>query len=77
MYCVILESVSILPSQGKHTRFHNLTENLMTRLIQAYRRLPSPTNRRRLQAYLDAHKMAQCLLADADRQFLTEHDFTL
>lgn len=47
----------------------------MVRLITAYRKLPSPTNRRKLQAHLDKHPMAVCILGAADLHFLRVNEF--
>lgn len=47
----------------------------MQRLINAYRKLPSPTNRAKLSAYLAKHPMAVCLAQPEDFQFLKTHEF--
>ncbi len=47
----------------------------MDRLIIAYRKLPSPTNRAKLARYLDQHMMAECLATSDDVAFLTAHGF--
>jgi len=49
----------------------------MQKLINAYRKLPSPTNRQRLQAYLRKHMMAVCLATPEEIAFLKAHDFTI
>lgn len=49
----------------------------MTRLINAYRKLPSPTNRRKLQAYLNKHQMAICLATPEDIEFLRVNNFSI
>jgi len=49
----------------------------MTRLINAYRKLPSPTNRRKLQAYLDKHVMALCMAHPDDIAFLRTNNFSI
>jgi len=49
----------------------------MTRLIAAYTKLPSPTNRARLAAYLAKHQMAICMATPEERAFLLAHDFAL
>ena len=49
----------------------------MTRLINAYRKCPTPNNRRKLQTYLDRHMMAVCLASDDERAFLKTHDFKI
>jgi hypothetical protein len=48
----------------------------MERLINAYRKLPSPSNRAKLQAYMNKHMMAVCLLTPEDQQFLKANGFT-
>lgn len=52
-------------------------EPIMSRLIAAYRKLPSPTNRAKLQAYLRKHMMAVCLATPEDLAFLKAHDFII
>lgn len=42
----------------------------MDRLIKAYRKLPSTTNRNKLQAYLNKHMMAVCLATAEQVAFL-------
>lgn len=49
----------------------------MSRLIAAYRKLPSPTDRAKLQAYLRKHMMAVCLATPEELAFLKAHDFTI
>ena len=49
----------------------------MTRLLNAYRALPSLRNRSKLQAYLDKHQMAICLATVEEIAFLRAHDFLL
>lgn len=49
----------------------------MTRLINAYRALPSLRNRSKLQAYLDKHQMAICLATLEEVAFLRAHEFLL
>ena len=48
----------------------------MQKLIQAYRKVPSPTNRARLQNYINKHMLAVCLLTPEDIAFLKTHEFT-
>lgn len=48
----------------------------MQKLINAYRKAPSPTNRAKLQAYLKKHMMAVCLASPEDLAFLKAHEFT-
>lgn len=47
----------------------------MSRLIKRYKTLPSPSNRRALQTYLDKHPMAICMATDEEREFLEANDF--
>jgi hypothetical protein len=48
----------------------------MTKLISAYRKLPSPTNRTKLQTYLHRHMMALCLASPEELAFLKANGFT-
>jgi len=49
----------------------------MTRLINAYRKLPSPANRAKLQAYLNKHMMAVCMASEEETAFLRAHGFAI
>ena len=49
----------------------------MNKLINAYRKLPSPTNRAKLQAYLDKHMMAICMATPEDVAFLKANEFKI
>ena len=49
----------------------------MSKLITAYRKLPSPTNRAKLQTYLNKHMMAVCLASPEEIAFLKAHEFTI
>jgi hypothetical protein len=49
----------------------------MSKLINAYRTLPSPKNRERLQAYINKHIMALCLAAPDEIAFLKANEFKL
>lgn len=49
----------------------------MTKLLKAYRAIPSPTNRAKLQAYLDKHMMAVCMASPDEVTFLKIHGFTI
>ena len=49
----------------------------MQKLLNAYRKLPSPTNRAKLQAYLNKHMMAVCLASIEDIAFLRTHNFEI
>lgn len=47
----------------------------MSRLISAYRKLPSPSNRAKLQAYIRKHMMALCCATPEEIAFLKANDF--
>jgi hypothetical protein len=49
----------------------------MHKLINAYRKMPSPSNRAKLQAYLNKHMMAVCLATPEEIAFLKTHEFTV
>jgi len=49
----------------------------MNRLLNAFRNLPSPSNRKRLQAYLLKHPFSVCLATPEDIAFLKAHEFTI
>jgi hypothetical protein len=49
----------------------------MTRLLNAYRKVPSPSNRAKLQAYLNKHKMAVCLALPEEIEFLKANEFSI
>jgi hypothetical protein len=49
----------------------------MSKLITAYRKLPSPTNRAKLQTYLNKHMMAVCLASPEELAFLKAHEFKI
>lgn len=49
----------------------------MSRLIAAYRKLPSPSNRAKLQAYIYKHMMAACLASPDELAFLRANGFKL
>ena len=49
----------------------------MQKLIAAYRKVPSPANRNKLQTYLDKHMMAVCLALPEDLAFLKTHEFKI
>ena len=49
----------------------------MSRLIAAYRKLPSPSNRAKLQAYLNKHMMAIALATPEEQAFLRAHEFRI
>jgi hypothetical protein len=47
----------------------------MQKLLNTYRKLPSPSNRAKLQAYLNKHMMAVCMASPEDIAFLKAHEF--
>lgn len=47
----------------------------MSRLIETYRKCPTPTNRAKLQRYLDKHMMAVCLATPEELAFLKTNEF--
>ena len=49
----------------------------MNKLIEAFRRAPTPSNRERLQAYLNKHLMAICLATPDQVAFLKTHGFSI
>ena len=49
----------------------------MTKLINTYRKLPSPSNRTKLQNYLNKHMMAVCMATIEDIAFLKANGFSL
>lgn len=49
----------------------------MQRLLNIYRKLPSPSNRAKLQAYLNKHMMAVCLATPEDIAFLKANGFII
>lgn len=49
----------------------------MAKLINTYRKLPSPANRAKLQSYLDRHMMAICLASAEDIAFLKANAFKM
>jgi hypothetical protein len=48
----------------------------VNRLLNAFRADPTPSNRAKLQAYLNKHPMAVCLAMPAEQEFLRVHGFT-
>ena len=50
---------------------------IMNKLINAYRKMPSPTNRAKLQAYLDKHMMSICMATPEDVAFLKANEFKI
>lgn len=49
----------------------------MSKLLNAYRAMPSPTNRAKLQRYLNTHMMAVCMASPDDVAFLRAHEFKI
>lgn len=49
----------------------------MQKLINTYRKLPSPSNRAKLQTYLNKHTMAVCLATPDEVAFLKANSFTI
>lgn len=49
----------------------------MSKLINAYRKLPSPTNRAKLQTYLNKHMMAVCMASIEEVAFLRANEFNI
>ena len=49
----------------------------MHKLIETYRKLPSPSNRNKLQQYLNKHMMALCMASAEDIAFLKAHQFNV
>ncbi|CAH0342324.1 hypothetical protein RHI9324_05503 [Rhizobium sp. CECT 9324] len=47
----------------------------VTKLINAYRKVPTPTNRARLQKYLEKHPMAVVMATKEEAEFLKTNDF--
>jgi hypothetical protein len=62
-------------SNPAHTS--NLKGKIMHKLIEAFRKVPSPTNRAKLQAYLNKHMMAVCLATPEELAFLKTHEFKI
>ena len=50
---------------------------IMNKLINAYRKMPSPSNRAKLQAYLDKHMMSICMATPEDVAFLKANEFKI
>ena len=49
----------------------------MTKLLNAFRALPAPSNRAKLQTYLNRHTMAVCMATAEEVAFLRANEFTL
>ena len=65
----IIELSTNKPTQQDH--------RIMNKLINAYRKMPSPTNRAKLQAYLDKHMMSICMATPEDVAFLKANEFKI
>jgi len=48
----------------------------MTKLINAFRKLPAPSVRTKLQAYINKHPMAVCMATEDELHFLRVNGFT-
>jgi hypothetical protein len=49
----------------------------MKKLLETYRKVPTPANRDKLQKYLDKHMMAICMAMPEDVAFLKENQFRI
>jgi len=49
----------------------------MNKLLNAYRKTPTPSARKSLQAYLDSHMMAVCMASIEDVNFLKLNEFNI
>lgn len=49
----------------------------MSKLINNFRKCPTPSNRAKLQAYLQKHMMAVCMATEQEIAFLKAHEFKL
>jgi hypothetical protein len=49
----------------------------MSKLIDTYRKCPTPSNRAKLQAYIKKHMMAVCMATPEEIAFLKAHEFTI
>lgn len=49
----------------------------MKKLLESFRKLPSPSNREKLQKYLNKHMMAVCMASPEDIAFLKTHEFSI
>lgn len=49
----------------------------MSKLIDNFRKCPTPSNRAKLQAYLQKHMMAVCMATEQEIAFLKAHEFKL
>lgn len=51
--------------------------NKMTKLINTFRAMSSPSNRVKLQTYLDRHMMAVCMATPEEAAFLRVNGFSI
>jgi hypothetical protein len=49
----------------------------LQKLLNTYRKLPSPANRAKLQDYLNRHMMAVCLATPEENAFLRANGFKI
>jgi hypothetical protein len=49
----------------------------MNKLIETYRKCPTPANRAKLQTYLQKHMMAVCLATSDEIAFLKANEFKI
>lgn len=49
----------------------------MSKLINTYRKCPTPSNRAKLQTYIKKHMMAICMATPEEIAFLKAHEFTI
>ena len=52
-------------------------ELTVSKLIETFRKCPTPSNRAKLQAYLQKHMMAVCMATEQEIAFLKAHEFKL
>jgi hypothetical protein len=69
------QSGYILHSSSTQSTSKPERTDTMQKLLNTYRKLPSPSNRAKLQAYLNKHMMAVCLASAEDIAFLKAHEF--
>jgi hypothetical protein len=48
----------------------------MNRLINAFRAVPSPSNRKKIEAHIQKHPFSICTITVEDQQFLKANGFT-
>jgi len=54
-----------------------MTQKSLATLIQKYRKIPTPSNRKSLQSYLDKYPMAWATCPQLQRDFLRANQFNL